>query len=344
MTRAFLKGNDAAVCGALTAGCRAFFGYPITPASDFIQTAIRFFPQAGALAMQAENEIAAINMVYGAAACGTAAMTATSGPGLSLMQEGISYLAAARLPAVIIDIMRAGPGLGNIAPEQSDYFAATKGGGHGHYRVPVLAPGSVQEMFDLTREAFDWAFQYRTPVILLADAFVGQMMETVSLPDTLPQSFAEREHAALTFAALPDTKNVVSTLELNPDALARKNDDRFEGYDRIQRECQRAQDTTTNNTQTVCIAFGICARLAQETCTHSNARAALFRPISLWPFPQNALTRATQNAKKIVVIEANRGQMLEDIQRLAPTKNIVHVSKDGGTLPTAEDILQAIHA
>ncbi|MBQ1925533.1 MAG: 4Fe-4S binding protein, partial [Proteobacteria bacterium] len=184
--RAFLKGNDAVVCAALAAGCRAFFGYPITPASEIAHDAMAMIPKAGGIAIQAESEVSAINMLYGAAAVGSRAMTATSGPGFSLMQEGISYMASARLPGVIVNVMRAGPGLGNIGPEQGDYFMATRGGGHGHYHTPVLAPANVSEMFSLTYQAFDIAFQYRTPVIVLADAFIGQVMETIDLPNPLP--------------------------------------------------------------------------------------------------------------------------------------------------------------
>ena len=233
--RAFMKGNDAIVAGALAAGCRAFFGYPITPASEIAHDAMQLFESAGALAIQAESEIAAIHMLYGAGATGTMAMPATSGPGLSLMQDGLSYMAAAQIPGVVVDIMRAGPGLGNIGPEQSDYAMIVRGGGHGEYHIPVLAPASAREMFDMTREAFRIAFEYRTPVCILADAFIGQMMESLDIPEMLPAA-SDIASAQFPFEARVDATpqtsgHIISTLDLIPESLAKKNDARFAHYD-----------------------------------------------------------------------------------------------------------------
>ena len=344
--RTFLKGNDAVVSGALYAGCRAFFGYPITPASEIAHGAMKAFPEAGALAIQAESEVAAINMLYGAGACGIPGMTATSGPGLSLMQEGISYMAAARLPGVIVDIMRSGPGLGNIAPEQSDYFVATHGGGHGHYHCPVFAPASVEEMFSMTYDAFQAAFQYQTPAFVLADAFIGQMMETLHIPDTL-----------LDAAQAPDVRwplphaircdeitagNIVSSLELCPPKLQAKNDIRFACYDEMQQQLPQAEIDVQTDAQTLVIAFGICARMARDAVQKARQdghRITFFRPKTLWPFPQEALQTCAQNAKRIIVAECNRGMMRLDVERMLKHSNILGCHADGGVLPDIDAFL-----
>ena len=332
--RAFLKGNDAVVCAAIASGCRAFFGYPITPASEIAHDAMAMLPKAGAVAIQAESEVSAINMLYGAASVGVKAMTATSGPGFSLMQEGISYMAAARLPGVIVNVMRAGPGLGNIGPEQADYFMATRGGGHGHYHTPVLAPANVSEMFSLTVRAFDVAFTYRTPVIVLADAFIGQVMETVDLPKALTMP-APCDATWAADPALPP--NVISSLELDPSKREKQNDARFKAYDEMIEALPMYSLKHAKAPKALCVAFGICARIADQV-RHSRQNFDLFRPISLWPFPQNALRKAAQNMQHILVIECNRGQMLEDIQRILPDKTIHFLGHDGGTIPTTKEI------
>ncbi len=332
--RAFLKGNDAVICAAIAAGCRAFFGYPITPASEIAHDAMAMLPKAGAVAIQAESEVSAINMLYGAASVGVKAMTATSGPGFSLMQEGISYMAAARLPGVIVNVMRAGPGLGNIGPEQADYFMATRGGGHGHYHTPVLAPANVSEMFSLTVRAFDVAFTYRTPVIVLADAFIGQVMETIDLPKTLtiPKP-CDASWAA--DPALPP--NVISSLELDPSKREKQNDIRFKAYDEMMEKLPMFSLKHANAPKALCVAFGICARIADQV-QHTRQDFDLFRPITLWPFPQTALREAAKNIQHILVIECNRGQMLEDVQRILPDKTLHFLGHDGGTIPTTQEI------
>ena len=353
MKRAFIKGNDAVIAGALYAGCRAFFGYPITPASEIAHDAMKLIPAAGGLAIQAESEVAAINMVYGAAATGTAAMTATSGPGFSLMQEGISYLAAARLPCVIVDVMRSGPGLGNIGPEQGDYFMAVKGGGHGHYHVPVIAPSSVAEMFGLTARAFEIAFQYRTPVIVLADAFIGQMMETIDLPDDLQVPGNVPAHRWPLDIAVhgdkPTRGHIVSTLELVPPRLNEKNDARFEAYHRMAMELPQSETDAEDNADTLVVAFGICARIAHEAVVLARSaghRVSWFRPISLWPIDEQTFIEQASSVRKICVVECNRGQMREDIERLtakiANRPEIEGVCTDGGVIPTTEQIIHAL--
>lgn len=379
--RAFMKGNDAIVAGALAAGCRAFFGYPITPASEIAHGAMQLFGKVGALAIQAESEIAAVHMLYGAGASGTMAMTATSGPGLSLMQDGLSYMAAAQIPGVVVDIMRAGPGLGNIAPEQTDYAMIVRGGGHGEYRIPVLAPASVQEMFDMTREAFRLAFEYQTPVCILADAFIGQMMESIILPESLPspESIASARFPFKGRAdGTPQTSgNVVSTLELVPESLARKNDARFARYDAMKSiarfeyaEFGDAQDEqaspvggSTSATEalppafraneidsppidTLVVAFGICARLSREAAQiaakMTRRTFALIRPQTLWPIDADAWRPYVRRADKICVVECNRGMMRADLARFVDDKRLYGICRDGGVVPTVAEIVERL--
>lgn len=358
--RAFMKGNDAIAAGALAAGCRAFFGYPITPASEIAHDAMRLFGMAGAIAVQAESELAAIHMLYGAGAAGVMAMTATSGPGLSLMQDGLSYMAAARLPGVVVDIMRAGPGLGNIAPEQSDYGTAVFGGGHGHYRMPVLAPGGVGEMFAMTREAFDIAFRFRTPVCILADAYIGQMMESIDIPETLPAA-ADIASARYPFAGradgAPETAgNIVSTLDLVPASLSKKNDDRFAGYERMKSiagfeyaefsgSCPHSPD---DGIDAIIVAFGICARIAREAAqkvaAETNLTAALLRPKTLWPQAEDEISRICRRARKIIVAECSRGMMRDDLSRFIGSDRLFGICHDGGIVPSVQEIADAVKA
>ena len=349
MKRSFLKGNDAIICGALYAGCRAFFGYPITPASEIAHDAMRYFPMAGALALQAESEVAAINMLYGAGAGGDAAMTATSGPGFSLMQEGISYMAAARIPGVIVDIMRSGPGLGNIGPEQADYNMAVHGGGHGHYHTIVFAPASVEEMFSMTIAAFQATFRYLTPACVLADAFIGQMMETIELPDDLPLPGEVPQNKTPFKNAVTGTAqtrgNIVSSLELIPSRLHQKNDERFAVYDAIEREMPASHIDEMEQADIVVVAFGICARIAMDAVANARAqhlRITLFRPKTLWPMDTANLLRVTQNASKIFVVECSRGMMQNDIERYCGRERVRGIYMDGGLIPTSEQILNEI--
>ena len=283
--RQLMKGNDAIVHGAILAGCKAYFGYPITPASEIAETAAALFPEAGGVFLQAESEIASIQMVFGAASAGVRAMTASSGPGISLMQEGISYLAGAELPCVVVDIMRGGPGLGNIGPEQGDYSQMVKGGGHGNYRNIVLAPNSVQEMCDLTILAFDLADRYRNPAVVLADGALGQMMEAVELPDACPprppQDWAVTGEAAT-------RKNLITSIYLRHEELEKHNEKLQAKYRRIEENEILWEEHLTEDAEWLLIGYGISSRVARATADEARSRGmkiGLLRPITLYPFP-----------------------------------------------------------
>src|SRR6516162_11520293 len=289
MQKQLTKGNEAIVKAAVLAGCRAFYGYPITPASEIAEAAAFYLPQAGGVYVQAESEVAAINMLYGGAAAGVRSMTSSSGPGISLMQEGISYIAGAELPCVIVDVVRGGPGLGNIAPEQSDYFAMVKGGGHGCYRNLVLAPASVPEMFDLTVLAFELADRYRNPVIVMTDGYVGQMQEPleIKLRDVNPP---EKEWAVQ--GTRQSRKNLISSIYLEPDVLEahiRKLESKYA----LARELEsRNENYLAEDADILLIGFGIVSRVLRSTIDRLRAqgiKVGLFRPITLWPFPSREL-------------------------------------------------------
>ncbi len=337
--RQLCKGNVAVVKGAILAGCRAYYGYPITPASEIAEAAALYLPQVGGTFVQAESEVAAINMVYGAAAAGARVMTASSGPGLSLMQEGISYLAGAELPCVIVDVMRGGPGLGNIAPEQSDYFATVKGGGHGNYRNLVLAPASVQEMAELTVLAFDLADKYRNPAVVLADGFVGQMMEPLDLKyrEIVPPK------KPWAVKGTPETRaNLVSSIYLEPDDLE-EHERRLEAkYVRAQSAEPRFELYRTEDAEVLVVGYGIVSRVLRSMVDKARADGlpvGLFRPITLWPFPSIALARAAAHVSNVLAVELSNGQMLEDV-RLATNgkKHIDFYGRVGGNVPSVEEL------
>ena len=337
--RQLCKGNVAIVKGAILAGCRSFYGYPITPASEIAEAAALYIPQVGGTFLQAESEVAAINMVYGAAASGARVMTGSSGPGLSLMQEGISYIAGAELPCVIVDVVRGGPGLGNIAPEQSDYFAMVKGGGHGNYRNLVLAPASVQEMADLTILAFELADKYRNPAIVLADGFIGQMMEPLSLEyrDIVAQ---EKPWAV---KGTPETrKNLVSSIFLEPDDLEAHVRKLEAKYKRAQQEEPRWELYDTDDAEILLVGYGITSRVlrsAVETARSQGQRVGLFRPITLWPFPSEALAKAASQVRQVLVVELSNGQMVEDVRLSLNGKVPVDFyGRSGGNVPSVEEI------
>jgi len=337
--RQLCKGNVAVVKGAILAGCRAYYGYPITPASEIAEAAALYIPQVGGTFLQAESEVAAINMVYGAAAAGARVMTASSGPGLSLMQEGISYLAGAELPCVIVDVVRGGPGLGNIAPEQSDYFAMVKGGGHGNYRNLVLAPASVQEMAELTMLAFDLADQYRNPVIVMADGFIGQMMEPLDL------EFREAVIPAKPWAVqgTPETqKNLISSIYLEPDDLEAHQRKLEAKYKRAQEAEVRHELYEAKDADVLLVGYGIASRVlrsAVEEARQQGLRVGLFRPITLWPFPSRALAEAAAHVHKVLVVELSNGQMVEDVRLALNGKVPVEFyGRTGGNVPSVEEI------
>jgi len=337
--RQLCKGNVAIIKGAILAGCRSYYGYPITPASEIAEAAALDMPQVGGTFLQAESEVAAINMVYGAAAAGARVMTASSGPGVSLMQEGISYCAGAELPCVIVDIVRGGPGLGNIAPEQSDYFAMVKGGGHGCYRNFVLAPASVQEMADLTILAFELADEYRNPAVILADGFIGQMMEPLDL------TYREAKLPAKPWAVqgTPETrKNLVSSIFLEPDDLEAHIRKLEAKYIRASRLEARHELFETADAEVLLVGYGITARVlrsAVEMARREGLKAGLFRPITLWPFPKEALRDAASKVSKVLVVELSNGQMVEDVRLTLEGKVPVHFyGRTGGNVPSVEEV------
>ena len=338
MHRELIKGNQAVVKGALLAGCRSFFGYPITPASEITEAAALYFPRAGGTFLQAESEIAAINMVFGASSAGERTMTASSSPGISLMQEGISYLAGAELPCVVIDIMRGGPGLGSIAPEQGDYFQVVKGGGHGTYRNIVLAPNSVQEMCDLTMKAFTLADRYRNPVFLLADGFIGQMMEPVSYPEPL-EAAPEKPWAV---QGTSETRsNLITSIYLAPEKLEKHIQHLTRKYREAEREAE-FEEYRTDDAEILFVGYGIVSRLLREAVDQARARgvrAGLFRPITLWPFPSAALAERSTQAM-VHVVELSTGQMVEDVRLAVGGRSPVEFyGRSGGMVPAVEEIL-----
>ena len=341
--RQLCKGNVAVIKGAIQAGCSAYYGYPITPASEIAEAAALYLPQVGGTFLQAESEVAAINMVYGAAAAGVRVMTASSGPGLSLMQEGMSYLAGAELPCVIVDVVRGGPGLGNIAPEQSDYFCMVKGGGHGCYRNIVLAPASVQEMADLTVLAFELADKYRNPAVVLTDGFVGQMMEPLEIDyrePVLPEQPWAVKGTAETRA------NMVSSIFLEPDELEKHIREMEAKYIRCEEAEVRYETYRTDDAEILLVGFGIVSRVLRstvESLRKEGLRAGLFQPITLWPYPSKALVEAAAKVQKVLVVELSNGQMIEDVKLALNGKVPVEFyGRVGGNVPTVEELCRQV--
>ena len=337
--RQLCKGNVAVIKGAILAGCRAYYGYPITPASEIAESAASLLQQVGGTFVQAESEIAAINMVYGAAAAGVRVMTGSSGPGLSLMQEGISYLAGSELPCVVVDVMRAGPGLGNIAPEQSDYFAMVKGGGHGNYRNLVLAPASVQEMAELTMLAFELADKYRNPAVVLCDGFVGQMVEPLELEDR--ESIVPEKPWAVK-GTKETRKNLVTSIFLEADELEAHQRQMEAKYARAQQEEPRYEQYHADDAEVLLVGYGIVSRVlrsAVEKARREGLRVGLFRPITLWPYPAEALARAAERAERVLVVELSNGQMVEDVRLSLNGKVPVEFyGRVGGNVPSVEEV------
>jgi 2-oxoisovalerate ferredoxin oxidoreductase alpha subunit len=341
--RQLCKGNVAVIKGAVLAGCRAYYGYPITPASEIAEAAALYLPEAGGTFVQAESETASINMVYGAAAAGVRVMSASSGPGLSLMQEGISYLAGAELPCVIVDVMRGGPGLGNIAPEQSDYFAMVKGGGHGNYRNIVVAPASVQEMAELTILAFELADLYRNPAIVLSDGFVGQMMEPLDLE--YREIMAPAKPWAVRGTA-QTRKNMISSIYLKPDDLEEHQRRMEAKYIRAQQIETRWEEYRTADADLLVVGFGIVSRILRSAVDEARKRGikvGLFRPITLWPFPSRELAAAARQAEKLLVVELSNGQMIEDVRlALNGSMPVEFYGRVGGNVPSVEELCAKI--
>jgi pyruvate/2-oxoacid:ferredoxin oxidoreductase alpha subunit len=343
MRKQLMKGNEAIVRSAILAGCRAFYGYPITPASEIAEAAALYMPLAGGVFLQAESEVAAMNMIYGAASAGVRAMTASSGPGISLMQEGISYMAGAELPCVIADITRGGPGLGNIAAEQGDYNQVVKGGGHGNYRTIVLAPHSAQEMADLTALAFELADRYRNPVVLLADGFIGQMMEPVEFPQTAIASPVPEWAVTGTEAT---RGNLITSLHLDIDEME-AHQGHLEAKYRRAEECEvRAEEYRTEDAEIVLTGYGIMGRILKAVAAEARAdglKVGVLRPITLFPFPMLEFKRLAERARVFVVVEMSNGQMVEDVRlALNGARPVEFLSRVGGNVPSHEEVLSFV--
>jgi len=341
MRKQLMKGNEAIVKSAILAGCRGFYGYPITPASEIAEAAALYMPQVGGVFLQAESEVAAINMLYGASSAGVRCMTASSGPGISLMQEGISYMAGAELPCVIADITRGGPGLGNIASEQGDYHQVVKGGGNGNYRTIVLAPYSVQEMADLTALAFELADRYRNPVVVLADGFVGQMMEPVEftqhaiLPELPFWSVAGTEATRM---------NMITSLHMGIDDLEAHNHALEAKYRRAEQRESRAEHCFTEDADLVLVGYGIVGRILKAVTAELRGmgyKVGMLRPITLYPFPTADFQKLAHHAQSFVVVEMSNGQMIEDVRlALNGARPVEFLSRVGGNVPSHEEVLK----
>ena len=341
--KVLLSGNEALAEGALQAGCRCYFGYPITPQSEIPAYMVRRMKEVGGVFLQAESEIAAINMVYGAAATGARAMTSSSGPGISLKQEGLSYLAGAELPAVIVNVMRGGPGLGNIAPSQSDYFQATRGGGHGDYHLIVLAPNSVQEMFDLAYLAFELADKYRNPVMILADAILGQMMEGVEFKE---ENKGVKKKDWIIGGDKGRKPNIIRSLFLEEGVLEEHNKKLQEKYARIRRLEVKYESMQTDDAELLLVSYGSMARLASEVVTRlrkKGIKAGLLRPITLWPFPYSPIRKLTDRVRFFFVVEMSEGQMLEDVKlAVEGAVPVYFYGRLGGGVPTPLEVMERI--
>ena len=338
-----VKGNDAILLGAVLAGCRTFFGYPITPSSEIAEAAASLMPLVGGVFLQSESEIGAINMVYGASGAGIRCMTASSSPGISLKQEGISYLVGAEVPAVIVDIMRGGPGLGNIAPAQGDYFQMVKGGGHGDYHVICLAPNSPQEMCDLTMLAFDLSDKYRNPVAVMADGFTGQMMEAVEFPDPV-EDLPEKPWSVQGNAETAG--NLINSIYLDPDEFEEIVRGLFKKYEQAEREEVRFEEVYTDDADLVVVGYGFVSRLARsaiEKVREAGMKVGLLRPITLWPFPTVRLGELADRVSKFLTVEMSTGQMVEDVKLAICGKAPVEFfGRWGGSVPSVEEIRVAI--
>ena len=347
-----MKGNEAIANAAIRCGTDGYFGYPITPQSEIIETLALLKPweTTGMVVLQAESEVASINMVYGGAGAGKRVLTSSSSPGIALMQEGISYMAGAELPGVFVNVQRGGPGLGTIQPSQSDYFQATRGGGNGDYHVIVLAPNSVQEMADFVDLAFELAFKYRNPAMILSDGVIGQMMEKVVLPPFKPRRTEEEIKKECPWATVGRTKNrkpnIITSLELKSEVMEERNLHLQEKYNTIQENEVRYETQQMEDADYIIVAFGSAARIAEkalELAREEGLKVGLFRPITLWPFPQKELAEAAQGKKGVLVAEINAGQMVQDV-RLA-INNIVkveHFGRLGGIVPEPEEIVKAL--
>ena len=344
--RVLMKGNEAIAEAAIRAGCRHYFGYPITPQTEIAAYMAKKMPKIGGVFLQAESEIASINMVYGAAATGCRVMTSSSSPGISLKAEGLSYIAGSDVPALVVNVQRGGPGLGGIQPSQSDYFQATKGGGHGDYRMIVLAPASVQEMASLTIKGFNLADKYLMTSMILADGTIGQMMEPISFEDAEIEEY--EKPWALTGTECKRKHNIVNSLYLKPDELEVKNFERYERYKIIEENEPMWEEYMMEDAEICVVAFGIASRVAKNAVVAARAegiKVGLIRPITLWPFPTKALRAAADKVKSFISVELNMGQMIEDVRLATECKCPVTLcNRAGGMIPSPEQVLESIRA
>ena len=347
-----MKGNEAIAHAAIRTGVDAYFGYPITPQSEVLETLAEQKPWETTVmvVLQAESEVAAINMVYGGAATGKKVMTSSSSPGVSLKQEGISYIAGAELPAVVVNVMRGGPGLGTIQPSQADYFQSTKGGGHGDYHLIVLAPSSVQEMADFVDLAFTLAFKYRNPALILSDGVIGQMMEKVVLPEQRPRRTDAEVIAQCPWATTGKTKdrkpNIITSLELDSAIMEQRNIHLQAKYKEISENEVRFEEIACDDAEYLIVAFGSCARIAQkaiEIAREQGIKVGILRPITLWPFPSKEIERLSHHMKGILSVELNAGQMVEDV-RLAVNNGVKveYFGRMGGIVPDPDEVVEAL--
>ena len=347
-----MKGNEAIAHAAIRCGADGYFGYPITPQSEVLETLAEQKPweTTGMVVLQAESEVASINMVYGGAGAGKRVLTSSSSPGVSLMQEGVSYIAGAELPCLIVNVMRGGPGLGTIQPSQADYFQSVKGGGHGDYRLIVLAPASVQEMADFVDLSFELAFKYRNPAMILSDGVIGQMMEKVVLPPFKPRRTEEEILAECPWATTGRNKNrqpnIITSLELDPAEMEKRNIQLQAKYRLIEENEVRYEEINCDDAEYLIVAFGSCARIAQKAMDDARAqgiKVGLLRPITLWPFPSKQIAERAKQVKGILSVEINAGQMVEDI-KLAVNCSVPveHFGRLGGIVPDPDEVVNAL--
>ena len=347
-----MKGNEAIANAAVRCGVDGYFGYPITPQSEIIETLAQLKPweTTGMVVLQAESEIASINMVYGGGGAGKRVMTSSSSPGVALMQEGISYMAGAEIPGLIVNVQRGGPGLGTIQPSQGDYYQATRGGGNGDYNVIVLAPNSVQEMADFVDLAFTLAFKYRNPAMILSDGVIGQMMEKVVLPPMKPRRTEEEIRKECPWASIGRTKdrqpNIITSLELKPEVMEQRNLALQRKYEEIQRAEVRYDSQRLEDAELVIVSLGSASRIAEkaiELAREDGLKVGLFRPITLWPFPLTQLQEVAKGKKGMLVVEINAGQMIDDVRLAVNGKEQVeHFGRLGGIVPEPEEIVKAL--
>lgn len=342
MTKMLMKGNEALAEGAILAGCHAFFGYPITPSSEIAEYMARKMPKLGRTFLQAESELAAINMVYGASAAGKRVMTASSGPGISLKQEGMSFLAEAELPSLIVNISRGGPGLGGIQPAQSDYFQATRGGGHGDYRIIVLAPSGVQEMMDFAIKAFELSDDYRIPVMIMAEGTLGQMMEPIIMRNPVTDMPGKPWATTGCYGRKP---NIVNTLHLSPEFLEERNHHLQQKYELIKQQEAKAETFMVEDADLVMVAFGLMSRIVKRSVIEARRqgiKAGLIRPVTLWPFPEKVFQEAAEHVSQFLAVEISMGQMVEDIRLAVNGRVPVGFYGRIGVIPNPEEITRQI--